>query len=101
MVKYVVLLRRREGVSAEQFREHWLTIHRSLVEQLPGLRGYTLSPTIPRSDYPPAFDGVGELWFDSAEAALHAFQSEAGRATRADTPNFADSAEAVRFFADD
>jgi len=50
--------------------------------------------------YPPAYDGIGLLTFDSVDAALEAFAAPAGQAARQHTATFADSAGALRFFAE-
>ncbi len=101
MVKYVVLLRRGQDVSHEEFLRHWRDVHAPLILKLPGLRRVSLHPVVPAPGYSPPFDGLGELWFDSVEGALAAFNTEEGRATRADTPTFADSTAAVRLFVGD
>lgn len=39
MIKRVSLVRRRDGMSREEFVAHWTGAHTEIVRQLPGLRG--------------------------------------------------------------
>jgi uncharacterized protein (TIGR02118 family) len=91
MLKVILLLRRREGMSVEDFRRHWREVHAPLLLQLPGLRRLVFN--YGRSDEagrPPAYDGISEDWFASAEAMELAFASPQGEAVAADAPNFVD-----------
>lgn len=91
MLKVILLLYRREGMSVEDFRRYWRESHAPLLLQLPGLRrlvfNYGLSDETGRA---PAYDGISEDWFESAEAMQLAFASPAGEAVAADAPNFVD-----------
>jgi uncharacterized protein (TIGR02118 family) len=89
MIKRVSLLRRKDGMSREDFFAHWTGPHADIVKQLPGLRGLRFGRV--QSWTPPeaAWDGVGELWFDSVEAAQAAFATEPLRSVLAeDRPKF-------------
>lgn len=81
MVKYIVLLKRKEGLSREDFARHWHDVHgRQLALAQPGLRyirRYVQNHAFAdRDDVPThlglatrhdSFDGVTEVWFDSVE----------------------------------
>ena len=101
MVRYIVLVKRRADLDRETFLRLWTQDHAALIGRLPGLRRYQFGPTLPAPGYEPEYDGIGQLWFDSVEAALAAFQSPAGQAARADTLHFADTEAVRRFFAED
>lgn len=91
MLKIMLLLRRREGMSVEDFRDHWRHVHAPLLLQLPGLRRLVFN--YGQSDATgaaPAYDGISEDWFESAEAMQLAFASPAGEAVADDAPNFVD-----------
>ncbi len=93
MLKVILLLHRREGMSAEDFRRYWRESHSALLLQLPGLRRLVFNYA--QSDETggaPAYDGISEDWFESAEAMQLAFASPAGEAVAADAPNFLDVA---------
>jgi uncharacterized protein (TIGR02118 family) len=91
MIKRISFLQRLPGTTHEAFVDHWTGPHTEIVRTLPGLRGMRLGVvdgvwTPPGS---PAWDGIGELWFDSAEAAAAAFASEPHAARLAvDRPQF-------------
>jgi uncharacterized protein (TIGR02118 family) len=90
MLKFVMVIRRRADVTPEEFHRYWLEEHgplaRRLLEPL-NLRRYVQVHTL---DTPlngliaasrgttEAFDGIAELWFDSLEALLTAFNTEEG-----------------------
>lgn len=70
MITLVEVIRRKPGLSVEQFQRHLLDTHAAKVCRLPGLRRYVQSHTL-RSGYAkrvPACDGVAEISFDSIEA---------------------------------
>lgn len=90
--KHVGFLTRKKGQSYEKFVRHWQDIHTEIALQLPGLRGYVLNP-IDREKYPDSpVDGFSELWFDSIEAAVAAFDSPIGQDAYRDVPNFVEHA---------
>ena len=76
MIKRVSLVRRLDHLTPAEFAEHWMGAHADIVRRLPGLRGLRFG--IVREWSPPdqAWDGIGELWFDSVEAAVEAFAAE-------------------------
>ena len=91
MVKVILLLHRRPGMSREAFRRYWRETHAPLVLGLPGLRRLVLNYALPTGpNEVPACDGISEDWFESAEAMQAAFGSPAGRAVFADAPHFLD-----------
>ncbi len=93
MIKLVFTIRRRKGMTREEFQRYWREEHAALVrshaetlhicryiqthatdtpidEALAGARG----------SEPRYYDGVAELWWDSMEDLLAASSSDAGRA---------------------
>jgi uncharacterized protein (TIGR02118 family) len=76
MIKRISFLRRKDGMSADAFFAHWTGPHADIVKRLPGLRGLRFGRVESWSPEAAAWDGVGEIWFDSVEAALAAFASE-------------------------
>ena len=58
---------------------------------MPGYRRSVINYVLPNPDgSAPAYDGIGETWFASAEAFQSAMASPEGQAVFADTPNFLD-----------
>lgn len=76
MIKRVSLLRRKDGMSREEFFAHWTGPHADIVRQLPGIRGLRFGKVQSWTPHEAAWDGVGEVWFDSIEAAEKAFATE-------------------------
>ena len=90
--KHVGFLTRKNGQSFEDFVKHWEDVHTRITLGLPGLRGYVLNP-IDREKYPDSpVDGFSELWFDSIEDAIAAFDSPIGQEAYADVANFVEHA---------
>ena len=92
MFKIVFCLRRKPGLTAEQFDAYWRDAHAPLVRRHAaalGIRRYVQSTRF-ESDLadvaakvrgaPEPFDGVAELWFDSRDAMEAGFSTQAGRA---------------------
>jgi uncharacterized protein (TIGR02118 family) len=71
MVKLIVAIRRKQGMSQTDFHNHWGTHHANLVKSCPAsrryLRKYVQCHTLDEeySAGEPAFDGTAELWFES------------------------------------
>lgn len=83
MVKFTILLRKREELSHAEFVAYHKTQHAPLFISLPEVQQYvrryvqchTLAVALPGMP-PPAYDGITELWFDDADAIGHVFSSE-------------------------
>ena len=96
MTKVLFLVRRRPDLTPEQFQQYWRETHAPLAAVMPGLRRYVQDHVVvDPSQEPPAYDGVAELTFDSAEAFQAALASPEGAAVLADVPNFLDP-DAIR-----
>jgi uncharacterized protein (TIGR02118 family) len=82
MLKLMSLLKAKEGMTKDEFRQ-WVTVdHKPFALALPGIRKYVVNVTIDDGDFP--YDAVNEMWFDSEEARVEAFASEAGAAAGGD-----------------
>ena len=97
MIRYVVVLRRREDFTREQFLDVWLSEHLPLAQLLPGVRAVAFHPAA-RSDG--EFDGMGTLDFDDLESLEACLASQAAMELRAHTSTFADSDGSVRVVVD-
>ena len=73
MIKLIVGIKRKAGMSPAEFHEHWRTTHAELVRACPASSKYirkyvqyhTLKQEYLNGDVP--FDGTAELWFDNVE----------------------------------
>jgi uncharacterized protein (TIGR02118 family) len=91
MIKFVYIVRRRPELSVEAFRKYWLENHgplvRSYAKALRATR-YVQSHTLdtplnlaaqqPRGTADP-YDGITEVWWNSAEDLIAALQSPEGQ----------------------
>ena len=90
MIKVLVAIHKKPGMSREEFSRYWQEVHAPLAEKMPGVRRYIINPAIEVPGMSePAFDGLAELWFDDVAAMEAAFASPAGRETSGDVAAFA------------
>jgi uncharacterized protein (TIGR02118 family) len=118
VIKLVFCLRRRADLSREEFQRHWRETHAPLVrERGPalGIRRYVQDHTLPagtsaalaasRDVEEDEYDGVAELWWDSAESLAAAVATPEGRRAGAelleDERRFIDLARSPIFLAEE
>ena len=113
MIKLVYCLRRRADLSPEAFRRTWLVDHAPLVrrhaEAIGALRYVQSHAGFDELDaglresrgLAEPYDGITEIWWESAEAMAHAGQTEeslaAGRALLEDERRFIDLSRSSLF----
>ncbi|MPZ68009.1 MAG: EthD family reductase [Actinobacteria bacterium] len=88
MVKSIVVLKRRDGMSHQEFIEHWRHNHAPLVLGLPGVKRYVQNCPVEIPGKEPPYDGVAEVWFDSLEALRTAVTSPQWEVVLGDEKNF-------------
>lgn len=81
MFKAIILLRRREDMSHDDFKQWWLVDHSKKAATLPRVRKIVFNLAEDDS----AYDGVSELWFDSKEDFEAAYSTEIGVSVAADS----------------
>lgn len=101
MIKLVLLFKKREDLTTEQFLAHWKNVHVPLVLKLPNIKRYVISPFVGAPSGHSDFDGMAELWFESREIADAALATEATIATGIDGRNFIQKGTLRRFFAEE
>ena len=81
MIKVFAMLRRREGVSREEFHRWWVEEHVPYAKALPGLRKYRVCLVTGSTTHEgrEPWDGIAELWFDDRAALDRAWSSEVGK----------------------
>jgi uncharacterized protein (TIGR02118 family) len=92
MIKLVFMVRRREGITREEFQRYWKEEHAGLVKrhaEVLGIRRYVqthardtdLDDVLAgsRGSEPRQYDGVAELWWDSVDDLVQAAMSEEGQ----------------------
>ena len=94
-MKILELMKRKEGLTHEEFIHHWEGKHGPLVARVvPGIRRYVQNhPVTPPGGEEPAFDGVAEVWYEGQmtwQALMDFYFSDAGKALRDDEVQFMD-----------
>jgi uncharacterized protein (TIGR02118 family) len=91
MLKFMVVLYRRPGTTAEEFHRHLERVHGPLAMKLPGLRKYVQNFVLsdPKRK-PPGWDAIVELYFDGWDTMEAAWATPQGAASDADLSAFAD-----------
>jgi uncharacterized protein (TIGR02118 family) len=97
VIKLVFTIRRRPGMSREEFQHYWREHHAPLVRrhaETLRIRRYVQTHAreteldealaTSRENEPDQYDGVAELWWDSVEDLMAAYSSEAGQAAGAE-----------------
>jgi uncharacterized protein (TIGR02118 family) len=88
VLKVFSLIKRREDLSLDEFRDWILNEHAPKGRELPGLRQYHVS-VIDNDDDALPYHAVTELYFDDEDAFKAAFASDAGRAAGDDVSRHA------------
>jgi len=85
--KVLALIKKKEGMSREEFLHHWQVDHPPYVWAMPHLRRYVQNPAVDGyRDWP--YDGAAELWFDSVGDVARAFASPEAQPMLAHEENF-------------
>ncbi|WP_440764106.1 EthD domain-containing protein [Natronorubrum sp. DTA7] len=77
MYKHVALLVRQDGLSHEEFVEHWQTEHTPIAREIEGVVRY--QQVLPTEPDHAEFDGIAELYFEDLEALHDALGSPGSR----------------------
>ena len=97
MIRLTYLLRRKPGMSLEDFQAHWRTIHGPLVaghaQQLDCLRHVQVhtvedeqreTMSRARGQMEPPYDGVIEMWWENVETLERALATDSGKQAAAE-----------------
>ncbi|NQT48625.1 MAG: EthD domain-containing protein [Chloroflexi bacterium] len=106
MVKAIALIKRKPGLSREEFRRHYEEVHAPLIlKTAPNIVKYVRNHVIvPGGAEEPPFDCVTELWFESMEgfkAGVAVWGTEAGKVIRDDEDSFLDRSKLAFFLVDE
>jgi len=117
MIKFVMCITRKPGMSRERFREYWEKSHgpffMSNAEAM-GAKKYVQSHTMnsPLNEglrnsrgMQPEYDGIAEVWFESEQALIEGLRSPEGQklgaALQEDEGNFIDHARSCAFLVEE
>ena len=109
MIKAFGIMKRKEGLSREQFLQHWKEIHAPLFlsKSVPGLRRYAQHhpAQVTKPGFDADIDGILELEFDDLESAQAFFHewlfSDEGKECREDNKRFINVSESPVFIAEE
>ncbi len=96
MIKAIGLLQRKEGMTHEQFMQHWTEVHAPMAHKLKRVRRYVLNfivgeptrPDIPMLSEFGQIDGIAEVWYESRETYEAHKASPEGKEWHADGAKF-------------
>jgi len=102
MIKVFGLLKRKDGLTQEEFLRHWEEKHGPLVaEIISTAKRYVQNHAISLGEGGESpFDGVCEFWFDDLESwrvAVDVYKGEEGKPIRDDEEEFLDKSKLVFF----
>ncbi|MGB3701620.1 MAG: EthD family reductase [Anaerolineales bacterium] len=83
MLKVVSLLRKKDDVTLDKFRNWALNEHPEKGKKLPGIRHYRMSVVLEDNPELP-YHAVSEFWFDDNDARIVAFGTPEGKAAAED-----------------
>jgi uncharacterized protein (TIGR02118 family) len=102
-IKLIAGVKRKKGLTLEEFREYWRDKHAPLaltvLPKAPNVQRYVHNYALAMEGLgEPAFDGIGEICFDDLDAFMKStewFLGEGGQVLRDDEENFVDHATRV------
>lgn len=92
MVRVHIWLRKKDGMSPEDFRDYWLNNHAPIARDgYDNLTGYTVNlvTRVPEGQEAP-YDGVAELTWEDRDGMKADFGTEASKQSTEDLGNFTD-----------
>jgi len=101
MIKAIYLLRRKPGMSREDFHRYWREVHGAIAARIPGMRRYVQCHAVGVGDGAPEYDGAAEAWFDDLEAVRRAVASPEYAAAREDEARFIDLERTTLIFTEE
>lgn len=96
MIKMIAFVKKREGLSREEFIQRWVQEHTRLSGVL-GMKGYRINVALepqPGHNQPP-YDGTAEIWWEDEDSMSAALNSPAGLLAAQDTNRFCSTLEFV------
>ncbi|MCG7868038.1 MAG: ethyl tert-butyl ether degradation protein EthD [gamma proteobacterium symbiont of Stewartia floridana] len=117
MIKFVMCLTRHPNISRAEFRDYWMNKHGPFFmrnAEVMGAKKYVQSHTLDSPlnealkqsrDMLPEYDGVAEVWFESAEALMEGMSTPEGQKLGAalleDEKNFVDHSKSSAFIVEE
>ena len=83
MFKAIILLKKKEEVSSEEFKNWWINSHSSKAAMLPKIRKLCLK--FVDNEGEKAYDGIAKQWFDTQEDFEDAYARKNNKKVAADS----------------
>ena len=106
MLKEMLLIKRKEGLSKEEFIKHYEEVHAPLILKMcPSVKKYTrnyVQHAIAGGE--PDFDCITEVWYEDEaglQALIEIYNSEAGKVIRDSEASFMNESKLVVVFVDE
>jgi len=75
LIKVINVVKRKPGISREEFYKYWKNVHGPLVaKHIPGMRKYIQNHFIDVPGYEYEGDGIIETWYDDVESYLKSME---------------------------
>ena len=106
MIKVMVMIKRKPGISHEEFCKHYEEVHAPLaLKLLPTIKKYVRNYVVilPGMEEP-GFDCITEFWYDDMEgtqASIDTLNSDAGKVIQDDEATFMDKDKQVVLLVDE
>ena len=109
MIKSVTLIKRKPGLSREEFIQYYEEVHAPVaVKYFPTFKKYVRNYVIPSPDAKgPDFDCITEIWFEDVRAAMAVtealgnYDTEIGRIFLQDEEKFMDRKSKISFLVEE
>ena len=90
VVKIIMKVYAKDGMSKDEFVNYWLTKHAPLAKQKFGdiLKKYVISIVMSAEGEEPGYQGIAELWFDNMAVVQKLMSSRAFRKVMEEAANF-------------
>ena len=83
MFKAMILLKRKDGLTIQEFKNWWLNEHSPMASKLPNVKKLCFNLVVGEENQ--EYDGIAEQWFETEEDFLSAYQSDHGKKVAADS----------------
>ena len=106
MAKIIAILKRKDGLTHEDFSRYWYEKHGPLAAKvIPGIKKYVQNHAVKLpGGGEPRIDGVAEIWFDDLEsfqAMSRWYMSDEGKILRDDEKSFLNMSKVIGFVAEE
>lgn len=98
MIKFISLIKRKPGVSREEFMRYYEDVHAPQGFKLFGMKKYVRNYVVaPSGASEPDFDCLTEFWYETVEDARAALRLSGSPGCQSDESNFMDVDKLVYF----